>query len=294
MNGPDARPVRAKDRERLARAATDRERLVHAAYATPAPLQARAGIYEYERDRVVLTTWVLDQIESRRPWQARDRVLDIGCGPGGYLSELRDRAPSVLGIGFDLSPGMARAARSSGAPTAVADAMRIPVRSGSCPVALAAHMLYHVPDIAQAAAELARVVGPDGLVAVVTNGRDHLGSLFDVVRSAVRTLAVDASFEPRHSYERFALDIAPSLLAPALHVVAQHQLSQEIAVPSVEPLAAYVESTRSLYELVLPSGVTWAAVVAETEQRFRAAITRDGVFTTRSDVGLLLCAVSRT
>ena len=106
--------------------ATDRARLVGAAYATPGPLLARAALYAYERNPVDLASWVLDRVEAEHPISAESRVLDIGCGPGRYLAALRERHPGVATVGLDLSPGMAAATLDTGTPAAVADAMQLP------------------------------------------------------------------------------------------------------------------------------------------------------------------------
>jgi SAM-dependent methyltransferase len=198
--------------EREREPATDRARLVGAAYATPGPLAARRALYDYERDPIDLATWVLNRVEGHRPLSEHCRVVDIGCGPGRYLAALRDRHPGITTIGLDLSPGMASATRASGAPAGVADAMQLPLRSSSCDVAIAAHMLYHVPDIALAANEIARVVDPTGVVAVVTNGRDHLAALDELSCDAVAAVGGAPWTAPARSAARFLLDDAPSLV----------------------------------------------------------------------------------
>ena len=48
-------------------------------------------------------------------------------------------------------------------------------------------MLYHVPDIALAAAEARRVLRPGGVFVAVTNGRAHLAELRTLVEAAVGT-----------------------------------------------------------------------------------------------------------
>ena len=268
---------------------TDRARLVGAAYATPAPLAARAALYAYQREPVDIATWVLDQVEEHQPLSARSRVVDVGCGPGWYLEVLRDRRPGVTTLGFDLSAGMARATLGTGTPAGVADAMQLPVRTGSCDLAIASHMLYHVPDIALAASELARVVGPTGVVAIVSNGRDHLHELDALSGPAAEAITGSPWTAPARSSARFLLEDAAELIAPSLTVVATERARREIVVPEPGPVVAYVESEESLYGPALPSGITWADMLREVEARVTAIIERDGAFVVHSDVGVLLC-----
>ncbi len=268
---------------------TDRDRLVGVAYATPAPLAARSALYAYQREPIDIATWVLDLVELHQPLSAGSRVLDIGCGPGWYLAVLRDRRPGIATLGLDLSAGMARAARRAGTLAGVADAMQLPVRTSSCDLAIATHVLYHVPDIALAAAELARVVGPNGLVAIVTNGRDHLRELDALSGPAVESVTGAPWTTPARSSARFLLDDAATLIAPALTVVGVERARREIVVPEPAPVVAYVESEESLYAPALPHGTTWADVLREVDARVAAIIERDGAFVVHSDVGVLLC-----
>ena len=271
---------------------TDRTRLVEVAYATPAPLAARAALYAYQREPVDIATWVLDRVEAHQPLSARDRVVDVGCGPGWYLAVLRERHPGIATFGLDLSAGMARAALSTGTPAGVADAMQLPLRSNSCAFAIASHMLYHVPDIALAAAELSRVVGPAGIVAIVTNGRDHLRELDALSRPAVESVTGSPWTAPARSSARFLLDDAAALIGPALTVVGIDRARREIVAPEPAPIVAYVESEESLYGPALPTGTTWADVLGEVEARVAAIIERDGAFVVHSDVGVLICRAS--
>ena len=88
--------------------ATDRARLVGAAYATAAPLRARIALYDYQRDPFDFVGWVLDHVEAEHAVTGASRVVDIGCGPGRYLAALRARHPGITTVGLDLSPGMAQ------------------------------------------------------------------------------------------------------------------------------------------------------------------------------------------
>ena len=145
---------------------TDRDRLVGHAYKTSAPFLARTGLYRYQRDPIDIRRWVLD----RAQWAPGARMLDVGCGPGRYLATVREVEPSSGALGMDLSAGMAAEAFSF-APTLVGDAQAIPFRADAFDIVLAAHMLYHVPDIDAALREIARVLRPDGTLLVVLNGR---------------------------------------------------------------------------------------------------------------------------
>ncbi|HEX6422912.1 MAG TPA: class I SAM-dependent methyltransferase [Acidimicrobiales bacterium] len=52
------------------------------------------------------------------------------------------------------------------------DAWQLPVRDGCFDVVLAAHMLYHVPDIDRALRDIRRALRPSGTALLVANGAD--------------------------------------------------------------------------------------------------------------------------
>ena len=153
-------------------------------YRTDANLAARQSIYAYQHPRIDLPARVLDLAAPA----ARETVADVGCGNGAYLVELARRGFAGRVLGLDMSPGMLDAARqrlslaSAGPPAAggvallAADATALPLPDGAADLALAMHMLYHVPDPSQAVRELRRVTHPGGRAVIGLNGRDHLWS----------------------------------------------------------------------------------------------------------------------
>jgi hypothetical protein len=56
-------------------------------------------------------------------------------------------------------------------------------------------MLYHLPEPALGVAELARVVQPEGMVLVATNGRRHLQELHEVEAAVFGTDALDRTVD---------------------------------------------------------------------------------------------------
>jgi SAM-dependent methyltransferase len=78
--------------------------------------------------------------------------------------------------------------RSRGIDARGGDVQDLPFEEAEFDVAVAAWMLYHVPDIDRGLAELARVLKPGGILVAVTNALDHLQELWDLAQrpSSVR------------------------------------------------------------------------------------------------------------
>jgi SAM-dependent methyltransferase len=110
---------------------------------------------------------LLELVERHVGDPARQRVLDVGCGPGlahGYLGDLK------MLEGVDASPLMVERAQRANPSRRyeVADAVALPFSGGSFDVAFAIGLLHHIAPAARAGCvgELRRVVRPSGLVVI--------------------------------------------------------------------------------------------------------------------------------
>ena len=131
---------------------------------------------------------VREFIESLR---AGALVADAGCGNGKYFGVRRD----IFVSGSDRSPGLAAVAarrlRPAGASApvpladvAVADAMRLPYRPGSCDAALCIAVLHHISTPARRVAlleQLAAALAPGGR-ALVTVWATEQGDMKKVAK----------------------------------------------------------------------------------------------------------------
>jgi SAM-dependent methyltransferase len=144
---------------------------VAAQYATEANLEARRSIYanaEGPDPREV----ALQAVAERAP----RRVLEVGGGPG----ELAARIQTELGadvVMVDVSERMVELARGRGVDARVGDVQQLPFGDGEFDVAVAAWMLFHVPDLDRGLSELVRVLRPGGRLVAVTNAESHLREL---------------------------------------------------------------------------------------------------------------------
>ena len=254
---------------------TDRTALTSRAYNDSGPLAARLAIYDYQRDRVDLPGIAVAALAG-----VRGGVLDAGCGLGTYVRRLRDERPDLHVVPLDLSAGMA--------PEVVADVQALPLADGSVDAALAMHMLYHVPDVAAAARELRRVVRPGGVLLASTNAADDKAELGELCAAAVADLTGSRAATWPDGDGRFTTDDGDLLAAAGWDVTVQ-SWRREVAVPSVEPVVAFVDSMRGLAEADLPAGVTWPEFLDRVRARVAAAVGRAGVWRMHSHVGLLTC-----
>ena len=103
--------------------------------------------------------------------RAGDRVLDAGCGTGRALPPLRAAVGrSGVVVGADLTPAMleaaVRAGRGREGQLLLADVAALPLRPESLDAVFAAGLIAHLPQPGENLRELARVVRPDGTLAL--------------------------------------------------------------------------------------------------------------------------------
>jgi len=120
--------------------------------------------------------------EAVLPWLPGDGViLEIGPGPGLLLGQLAEHHPQVFGL--DLSPGMLRTAQRHLGQTAIltplsqGNVARLPFAANSFDGLTATFIFSAVPDGLAAMQEMARVLRPGGVLALVDAGVPSDGNL---------------------------------------------------------------------------------------------------------------------
>jgi ubiquinone/menaquinone biosynthesis C-methylase UbiE len=107
---------------------------------------------------------LLDELEAgfvERFGRGKD-VLEVGCGTGLVLERIQRFAATATGI--DLSPGMLQQARARGLHVTEGSALKLPFADASFDVTCSFKVLAHIPEIATALAEMARVTRPGGYI----------------------------------------------------------------------------------------------------------------------------------
>ena len=108
-------------------------------------------------------------------------MLEVGGGEGELAARLLHELGAEV-IGIDQSEAMVDEQRAKGLDARVGDVQQLPFGDHEFDVAVAAWMLYHVPDLDHGLAELARVLKIDGRLVAVTNALDHLQELWDLAQ----------------------------------------------------------------------------------------------------------------
>jgi SAM-dependent methyltransferase len=248
-------------------------------YADDLNLSARQRFWQHQDPQFDDVGWVLSLARLSRGM----RVLDAGCGNGLYLRGLRDRQAAA--VGCDLSMGMLRPAAHPALLNA--DITALPLRDGAVDVALAIHMLYHVPSREAAIRELRRVVAAGGTCIAVTNGGRHTRSLRALVERAVREETPGWQMRPAtHAFT--AENAAPQLGAVFQTVTCVRPASTPpVVIRDAAVAAGYVASLADLHQDETTR--RWADVVEEVRRHVQTAIDAEGAFVTFGDLAAFIC-----
>lgn len=209
------------------------------------------------------------------------RVLEVGCGSGQLWIDGRDRVPEGCQIVLsDRSPGMVAAARRALGDDPrfafeVMDARPLAHPSGRFHRVLASHMLYHVPDVDAALAELRGVLHPEGSLLAATNGVGHLRELHTLARAHGLLQAAAPLTSP------FELENGAGALLRHFAWVDREDHADSLAVTDPEALLAYV---RSLPHAAPPDAAGYTEMRREIAERIR----REGAFTISKASGVFL------
>ena len=142
--------------------------------------------WAWEQRRALL----LDEVE------AGERVLDLGCGAGAFLTALREAGADPVGV--EIAEAAAERARATGVEVRLLEPDgSLPFGHGAFDLVWCSEVLEHVPDALALLHETRRVLKPGGrlLLTVPYHGR--------LQAAAVALTRFDAHFDPMGQHVRF-------------------------------------------------------------------------------------------
>jgi SAM-dependent methyltransferase len=212
---------------------------------------------------------LLDAAEVRRG----ARVLDVASGPGHVAAGAAERGASVIGV--DVADGMLSLARRLHPELEFrhGNAEALPFPDGSFDAVVANFVMLHVGRPVQAAAEFARVLAPDGRLALtvwdVPDRARFLGVLVDAVATAGAGSPQDIPVGPpifRYSDDQEFADLL------------RGQRLDDIQVSTVS-FSIHEPSPDALWRGLLGGTVRVSALIrgqsSEMQRRIRAAFDRN-------------------
>jgi SAM-dependent methyltransferase len=198
-------------------------------YATETGLEARRAAYAGATGPDAREL-VFEEVAEAAP----RRFLEVGCGPGELSARVQaELAADVVAV--DISPRMVELARARGVDARTGDVQDLPFAACEFDCAVAAWMLYHVPDVDRALGELARVLRPGGRLIAVTNYGDHLKELRELVGAPPRAAGT------------FPGERAVAIMRRHFARVTVREASGTVTFPDRDAVLAYIRPSRALF-----------------------------------------------
>jgi ubiquinone/menaquinone biosynthesis C-methylase UbiE len=136
------------------------------------------------------------------------RWLDVGCGNGAFTELIMERCAPVAIEGVDPSDAQLAFARERPAARVakfrLGDAMALPFPDSEFDAAVMALVIFFVPEPGKGVAEMARVVGPGGLVAAYAWDVVGGGLPFEPIQAEMRVMGLTPARPP--SFEASRID----------------------------------------------------------------------------------------
>ncbi|MEA2510359.1 MAG: hypothetical protein QOG21_2441 [Actinomycetota bacterium] len=204
--------------------------VVRTEYATATGLAGRRAAYSsYPTSGSQSLEIALSSLSEIEP----QRILEVGCGFGDFALTMRNTLIATI-VAVDLSPAMVALTRDKGIAAQQADVQALPFENGAFDAAVAAWMLYHVPDVDQAVRELHRTLRDGGRLIAITNASDHLHELRELVGLG------------RRLQSPFSAENGRQLLLRHFRRVDVHDAGGTIEFPDQAAVAAYIEASGTL------------------------------------------------
>jgi ubiquinone/menaquinone biosynthesis C-methylase UbiE len=262
-------------------------------YQTTDPLQTRILTHQrYSERDIDLHAACRDAVGLT----GDEALLDVGCGPGEFLTYLHAHGHAGRLAGLDQSTGMIAAATSAAAAQGasiewfVGEANALPFRDGEWQIVSARHMLYHVPDIPGALREFARVIGPQGSVLAVTNARGNYPHITALESDAMRSFGLPPRM--RSPDAAFSTGNARALLESVFPHVEETILTNAFVFTTPAPIVAYIMTTTPMHALGEDVGRYQTIQEWLMAEATRRLADMGGVWRDPKDVGIYVCRLS--
>ncbi|MBZ0285370.1 MAG: class I SAM-dependent methyltransferase [Anaerolineae bacterium] len=256
-------------------------------YITDEPLRIRQETHDrYSVPQINFPAWALDCVQ----WRGDETVLDVGCGPGRWYEAVQEKLPNGAYYGLDLYASMVRS-HPDPDKLMLSDAQQLPFADATFDVVMANHMLFHVPDMEQAVLEFRRVLKPGGTFISTTNSIHNMPELQVLMRRAVTLLVPPGTTNiqvPLAHTDMYTLESGTRLLSRHFYAIVRYDLPSALVFPNVEPVLAYLESTRSVREPQLPPGISWDDAMMIVREQINRLIDHFGELVINKLAGVLI------
>lgn len=213
-------------------------------YATANNLNTRISIHEkYSTNKMGFGNWIVSNYRIDKGM----KVLELGCGTGDMWknreSLIKTCSQLVLS---DFSEGMVATTKENigdydNIEYKVLDIQEIPYENETFDVVIANMMLYHVPDIGKALAEVQRVLKKNGCFYCATYG-EH--GIIEYLSKILSVYGVEDNVN-----KNFTLQNGQEILSKVFSNIKKLEYIDSLAVTNVDDMVEYIYSLSCMTSL---------------------------------------------
>ncbi|TXR98791.1 SAM-dependent methyltransferase [Bacillus sp. SH7-1] len=201
-------------------------------------LQTRIDTHKhYEEKQVNLDKVVLEHLQL----QGDEKILEVGCANGNFLSVLQTSGHKGQLTGFDQSKAMLSEAeiKNNLIEWRLGDAAKLPFEVNCYDWIVARHMLYHMKDVEQTIQGFHKVIRPGGSLLATTNSSVTLPRIVEMCNRML-----DAFDLPKttSSVTPFCLENGKEILHSVFLAVEETIIHNALVFHHATPIVNYISS----------------------------------------------------
>lgn len=257
-------------------------------YATAAKLRARWNLYKFSIPKIDIHQTGIEHLHLK----GDENILEVGCGDGGVLINLRRDGHKGQLVGLEINDKMFQTAVNLQTkvniqpPIAfmVGSADYLPFPDKSFDVIIAFFMLYHMPDIQKTLREWKRILKDDGKVLITTSSILNKPKHKTFKKLAEALIGKTA---PQFN-SSFNVENAEKQLNGIFKIIDTFVYEGRIKLNKSNQYMKAFNSIRDMYDPI-PSNLEWEKAKKAVRTKVEKEIDQNGFFTDIVRRGLFIC-----
>ncbi|PGO33342.1 SAM-dependent methyltransferase [Bacillus cereus] len=207
-------------------------------YSVSNHLQTRIDTHKhFEEKRVNVDAVVMEHLQL----QGEEKILEVGCANGKFLSLLQTNGHKGHLTGFDQSETMLSEAaiKNNIIEWKLGDASKLPFDANCYDWVIARHMLYHMKDVEKTIQGFHKVIHPGGALLATTNSKVSLPRIDEMCNKML--VAFDLP-KTSPSSAPFCLENGKELLQSVFPTVEETVIHNALVFHHATPIVNYISS----------------------------------------------------
>ncbi|QWH18679.1 class I SAM-dependent methyltransferase [Bacillus mycoides] len=207
-------------------------------YNVSSHLQTRIDTHKhFEEKRVNVDEVVIEHLQL----QGEEKILEVGCANGKFLSLLQTNGHKGQLTGFDQSETMLSEAaiKNNMIEWKLGDASKLPFEANCYDWIIARHMLYHMKDVEKTIQGFHKIIRPGGALLTTTNSKVSLPRIDEMCNKML--VAFDLP-KTSPSAAPFCLENGKELLHSVFPTVEETIIHNALIFHHATPIVNYISS----------------------------------------------------